>query len=803
MDFIWFYFSIIFLLKTLFSPWKKDISFATWRGLHPVLFIKNALNNIISRLLGMIVRSLVIMAGILFEFFLVVGGFLGLVCWIFFPLVFLVAGSLAFFSSSIFSKLFFGLIFIFSIVLVIISVISFFKSKHKKLEEMSLLEMADEPWFIRVWNRMGFLEEQLAIRNVFSDQAKLEVELININLTLESFGKIVNWEFSRERRKMGKVNFWERENLFSKQPIGKHWSYGFTVHLDRYARDIQESIVSTQNESHLVGHEKDVEMVELILTRPSQNSVILVGDPGMGKKTFINFLAKRVKEQKIKNALGMKRFVELDLKALISHQNQDQLENEISRVFYEAAFAGNVILIIHNLHEFLDLEKEKFDINISKILEDFLEIPSFQIIGTISQQSFHGWVEKNAAVMKSVDVINFTELTLEETIVALLWWLEEKEGERVFVTYQAIERVANLSDQFINNVPFPEKAIDSLEEVIIMWMEHGAEPLVTRESVENFFSKKFNVPVGKIGEEEKNILVNLESILHQRVIGQNEAIKEISEVMRRVRSGISDDKKPIGSFLFLGPTGVGKTETAKAFAEAYFGSEERMIRFDMTEFQGTDSVDRFLGSKSRNENSQLIDKVSDNPFSVILFDEIEKAHPDILNLLLQVLDEGWITDVFGKKAVFNNTIIVATSNAGAALIEEGFENDLKPKDMYNGIIDYIIKENIFRPEFLNRFGKVILFRSLHNDELIKATEIILVGIAERIYKNKKITIIYGNGIVEKIIEKGYNHVFGMRSVKHFAQSAVEDLVAKNIISGAWKAGSSVEINVSDLDMEND
>jgi len=430
-----------------------------------------------------------------------------------------------------------------------------------------------------------------------------------------------------------------------------------------------------------------------------------------------------------------------------------------------------------------------------------LEIPTFQIIGTISQQSFHGWVEKDGAIMKSVDVINFTELTPEETEVALLWWLDEKEKNGVVVAFQAIKKIVEFSGQFINNVPFPEKAIDSLEEVILMWAKGGGGSLIKQADVEDFFSKKFKVPVGGIKEEEKDKLVNLESILHQRVIGQHEAIKKISEVMRRARSGISNSKKPIGSFLFLGPTGVGKTETAKAFAETYFGSEDRMIRFDMTEFQGDDAIDRFIGSKDRNETSQFINKISDNPFSVVLLDEIEKAHPDILNLLLQVLDEGWITDVFGKKTLLNNTIIIATSNAGAALIEKGFESKVDYDDFYNTIIDHIIKENIFYPEFLNRFNKVILFRSLLQDEILEATKIILSNIAKRIYENKKIKITFSDEVVEKIIEKGYNPVFGMRSVKHFSQSSVEDFIAKNIISETLKAGSSVAIDEDDLDMK--
>jgi len=547
-----------------------------------------------------------------------------------------------------------------------------------------------------------------------------------------------------------------------------------------------------------MGHQKDIAMAELILTRPTQSNLLIVGDPGVGKTTFINYLAKEINQQKANQYLNAKRFVEIDLGTLARQSSNEAMETELERIFYEAAFAGNVILVVHDIHEFLSPENKKLDVNLSKILTDFLAVPSFQMIATATRQGYHNWIERNPGITKNMDTLIFEELSPEETVGALLWWITDREKGGVVATYQALKRIAELSNQYVSTAPMPEKAIDALEETLLSWGQSPDSQFLTREKVEEFFSQKYKVPVGKVGKAEKEKLINLEEILHQRVVGQNEAIREISEAMRRVRSGIGDSKKPVGSFLFLGPTGVGKTETAKALAQAYFGDEERMIRFDMSEFQTAESLDRFQGSEQRNEPSQLITKVSENPFSVLLFDEIEKAHPDILNLMLQILDEGWLTDVFGKKASFSNAIIIATSNAGAALIKEGMEQGIVGQALYKKLIADLIHNGTFRPEFLNRFDKVVLFGSLNQNELLEATRIALLAIAERIYKSKRIKINFADDVIAKIIEKGYDPVFGMRSVKRFAQDTIEDSVAKNLLAGTWSEGAEVQFSAADL-----
>jgi len=797
IKFFWYFFSVGFLIKNLLTPWKRDIKFANWRGLHPILFLQKILENGISRIIGGIIRVATIIIGLVFMAVFIVLGLYILILWLILPLALILSLATVIFSGSLIDKIIFSATILLSFLVIFISAYGFKNSKKADFSGRDILNLANKEWFKKVWNRMGFLEENQAIKNYFSDEKMLDAALNGIGLSLKSFYRIIDWEGRREKEIEDKKTFWSEENLFSIRPIGRNWSYGYTTQLDKYSIDLQNNLRLIYEESDLVGHQNKGQIVETILSRPDQNSVFLVGDPGVGKKTFIYYLAKRIHEQTTNSLLDNKRMVELDLKELISKTSREELDAKLNKVFYQAAFAGNVIVIIHNINEFLNPSDPR--LNINSVLVEYLAIPNFQIIGTLSKQAFHSYVEKNQGIMKNVDKVIFEELSKEETVQSLLYYLKENEKERVLVTYQALEKVVNLSEQYINDSPFPEKAIDSLEQVLLTWVQNPKNYLLTGSDVDEFFSRKFNVPVGKIGEAEKEKLLNLEEILHQRVIGQDKAINQISEAMRRVRSGISDKNKPIGSFLFLGSTGVGKTETAKALAEAYFGSEDRMIRIDMSEYQNAESINRFLGSEISKEPSQIIVKISENPFSVLLLDEIEKAYPEILNLFLQILDEGWLTDVFGKKAYFKNSIIIATSNAGAEIIKSEAAAGTPNKEILKKVINDSTKKGIFRAEFLNRFEGIILFENLREDELVEATKLILGNIADRIYETKNITVTFGDDFIAKLIQVGYDPIFGMRSIKRFAQDKVEDLIAKKLIDGGLAGKTRINFQADLLD----
>ncbi|HEX7586482.1 MAG TPA: AAA family ATPase [Patescibacteria group bacterium] len=662
---------------------------------------------------------------------------------------------------------------------------------------MSLPELAKKQWFLRVWNRLGFPKEDPDIKEAFANRDLLVRVMKKIGLGIDTFETIVNWEIKRQIRIENKNKFWTEERLMSVQPIGKYWHFAYTVELDKYSFSLPQKNI-LYSEAYLMGREKDIEMVEIILTRPSQNSILLVGEPGVGKGTLVDLIAEKIKEEKVHPILKYKRIVEIELDRVVADFQGNDLIQELHIIFQEAAFAGNVILVINNIQEFLSREG-KSGIDITSTLVPYLALPTFQIIGISTSVDFHAYLEKNASIMKYFDKIIINELSLEETRTAMLNFLEKEEKSRVLVSQRAIEEVIKLADQYVTDSPMPEKAIDILEEVLIYWSQSSSDYFVTKEDVDRVFSDKIKIPLGEISQGEQERLINLEAVLKKRVIGQNEIIKQIGQVMIRARSGVSDTSKPIGSFLFLGSTGVGKTETAKALAESYFGSDDRMIRLDMSEYQTADSIGRILGNEKIGKPSKFLSEVSENPFSVLLLDEIEKAYPEILNLFLQILDEGWLTDAFGRKVIFKNMIIIATSNAGAEIIKDGIESGYSNETIHKQVIDYAISSGIFRPEFLNRFENVLFFKSLEGDELVEVTRLILKNMAERIYKNKNIKINFGEGLIQKIIKDGYNPIFGARSIKHFVQDKIEDVLAKKIVEGEVSEGEEMELKTEDVD----
>jgi len=304
--------------------------------------------------------------------------------------------------------------------------------------------------------------------------------------------------------------------------------------------------------------------------------------------------------------------------------------------------------------------------------------------------------------------------------------------------------------------------------------------------------------LGEMQDEESEKMINLEQHLHERVIGQDFAIRQIAETMRRARVGMAQKNKPLGSFLFLGPTGVGKTESCKALAEAYFGDENRMIRLDMSEYQMQNSIDRLIGSQSSGEEGYLVGKVKESPFALLLLDEIEKAHPDILNLFLQVLDEGFLTDAFGKKISFRNLIIIATSNAGAEIIRNGIQADLDPKEISKQVIDYTIRQNIFRPELLNRFEGVVFFHPLSSQEAYEVAKLQLNRYAKRLKDQENIEVTFGSGVVERIVNDAFDPVFGARAIDRYIQDKIGDSVVKRIISGELKRGENFAFGTEEM-----
>jgi len=432
----------------------------------------------------------------------------------------------------------------------------------------------------------------------------------------------------------------------------------------------------------------------------------------------------------------------------------------------------------------------------------FLKHPGFHIIASISPSNYEQYITKNEALLEEFNLLEIKEPSFAENILILQGLCSTYESYlQIFFTFPAIKRIMELSQKYLWKEPFPMKAIHLLEKVTQYAMANKLS-LIGKEIIEDVFEEMTKIKVGKIKQQEKNLLLNLENIFHQRVVDQEEAIKLLAEAVRIKRAGIKSSPKPIGSFLFLGPTGVGKTETAKTLAQCYFGSEDTMIRFDMSEYQNKQDVYRFIGNPRTQMPGQLTEAVKENPFALILLDEIEKAHPDILNLFLQVLDEGFLTDVFGQKVYFSNHIIIATSNAGSDYLIQLLKNKLPFSDIQKRLFDYLIKQRLFRVELLNRFDKVIYFKPLGLNEILQIANIKIGQLKDELFSLKRINLEIGPEAVKTLALLGYKEEFGARELERTIREKVESLIAKKIIEESASSGGSIHIGVEDLVVEN-
>jgi len=513
--------------------------------------------------------------------------------------------------------------------------------------------------------------------------------LIDLELQKEDIENLSWWiEATNEKIKKAKC-FWDYENLLKYGSIGGDWAFGYTATLDRYSIDWTREI-GTRGFEELIGHKEEIEMVENILSRKGPRNALIVGNPGTGRNIIIHAVIKKSLTGKSTKEINSKRFVELDLIALAADiESFEQSEKVIATCFNEAQRAGNVVLIINDFHNFVGGEKKTGLTDVSSIILPYLTNSAFPMICVTDYQGFHKNIEKKVELIKLFEKVEVRELTPEETMLIIedkVFSLEQEYDK--FISYPALKEIIRLSERYIP-YSFPQKAISLLKDSFAFSNKYTDSRIILAEHIDQIVGAKTQIPVGKIRSKEKEILLNLENILKKRIVSQEEAIKEVSAALRRARSGVQNRKGPMGSFLFLGPTGVGKTETAKALAEAYFGSEERMIRLDMSEFQRIDDIPRLIGGE--NQEGILTTKVKEDPFSLVLLDEIEKAHPDILNLFLQVLDEGYLNDNLGRKVSFSNTIIIATSNAGYQIILEALKENKKWKKSKKSFLTLFLK----------------------------------------------------------------------------------------------------------------
>jgi len=630
----------------------------------------------------------------------------------------------------------------------------------------------------------------IAFNNVFFRQYLIERSF----LPERDIPNIVRWHYQVRAKAAEQKKFWLKKNLRRHGSLGKDWAAGYTLMLDQFGYDISKEVMGLRF-PRAIGHTKEKEAIERILSRQQTNNVLLVGNPGSGRKRLIQDLASRSALGESSNpALNYKRVMELDLAHLLaSIQTLEEAEAVLSEIFREVIASGNIILVIDDLHNFVgeELGQAAGRVNIAGVLSSYLRMPQFPFIAVTTFAGLHRYLEQNPSLLSFFEQVELTELSLQETLAVLQETAPAFERMyKKFISYPALQAIVAYADKYIQAVPFPKKAMDLLDDAI-SYLARTPNKILLPSHVAQIVSDRTQIPVGDIETSEKEVLLDLENLIHKRIINQEEAVREVSSALRRARTEIATRKGPMGSFLFLGPTGVGKTETAKALAAIYFGSESRMIRLDMSEFQNVKDVERLLGTTT--QEGLLTTAVREDPFSLLLLDELEKAHPNILNLFLQVLDEGHITDGLGRKTDFRHTIIIATSNAGYQLILQAIKQQADFGQLKEQMLEYLFQEGVYRPEFLNRFDGVILFKPLEPEHLTRIAGLMLKKLQANM-QEKGIEFEASDELKAKIADLGYDPTFGARNMRRVLQDKVENALAIALLSNIIKRGDRITVD---------
>jgi len=633
---------------------------------------------------------------------------------------------------------------------------------------------------------------------IFNEDKDFRDFLLQFEIKAEDLYGAGSWVERDFKKEIRVKRWWGRENLGRINGIGGDWAYGGAYTLGKYGKAIPyESLKSGSLDNYAYG-EEEVKKLEMILSREKEANALLVGEEGVGKDDVVKRFAARVAKGSVIANLKGRKVVSLDTKALLaSTKIKSSFESEVIKIFNDIIKSGNIILVIDNFPDFMAGAKA-LGSDLASLLDNYLSSPAIQVIALADSDRFHNTIASNGILMRRFEVVLMEEANDSEVILVLEDLAEKLEAKnKIFFTYQAIVTIDKSAENYLTDGVMPDKALDLMIEMV---PEFSSEerPGVLRSDVLDFVQQKTNMPVGVITDGEREKLIHLEELLHERIVGQDEAIEVISDALRRARAGVRNMNRPMGTFLFIGPTGVGKTEVAKTLAESFFGSEGAMSRLDMSEYQSDEGLDKLIGSFENGRVGALTKILKERPYGVLLLDEFEKTSSLVLDLFLQILDEGIFHDMGGKKVNARNIIFIATSNAASDLIRQAVKERGNLASMKDVIIEKIINSGVFKPELLNRFDGIVLFHPLSREHYGQIAILLLKQLRERMRREKSIDLIVNKPLIDVVISKGSDQQFGARPMKRAIQTEIEQRIADKIIRGEIRSGSRVEFSESDF-----
>ena len=640
-------------------------------------------------------------------------------------------------------------------------------------------------------NHLKLVDERtvcfIFIRDVFSENLK------TFNIVKKDIDGILLW-IRNEALKQHYADQWRnRVSIKPKSTVNRAYTSRYTPTLNRFSRDFTHGVMQGDF-TVSIAREDELQKLVNILEKGSRSAVLVVGEPGVGKTTLIKSLAVRMVVEDVPKKLQDMRLVGFDFnKAFSASKDIESFKRKLRSVFDEVTEAKNVILVLDNFNQLLNLRRELSG-EIANIIIDSFDASNIRLIATTDRSQFIRFIRPNRAL---AGMFSSVEMAIPSDEIATQIAIDEIpkiQGDYgVKISFSAIKAAVELSHKFAYDRVLPDKAIEILKESVVAYKQLAGQKPLEYDEVARVISSKVGVNLGSITEDEAEKLARLEEEMHTRIVDQNEAVNAVSGALRRSRSGLGEEGKPIASFLFFGPTGVGKTEIAKTVADIYFGNEDRMVRVDMSEYQEAENLKRLIGFISQQgvfEGGFLTEPVHKNPFSLVLLDEIDKANPKVLDLFLQVLDEGYVDDGLGRKIDFSNTIIIATSNAGSSVIAGLLEEGKKYKEVHKRALEELKK--VFRIEFLNRFDKIIMFKPLSREDVQLVAKKFVEQVRLKLL-DKGITLTYGNELLERLAKLGYNPVFGAREMRRVVQEEVENKVAEMMVARKVKAGGEVKL----------